>query len=186
MARRQDNQPLPSLSQMSSVVHSNMWGGHLWTTSSFIWIKLSHLSKLTEKHKLPVQHWRHCLKVFLHLSYTVVQEEDEAICACVCVRTDKTACFWENVSALPCELWENPTVVQRKTCKWKKWTSCVCTTNNMMLWQATILSCVGQKLYNFMFFIVCYLKSYYGLKRVKKKEKVFVVSTLNVSIRNIL
>lgn len=47
---------------------------------------------------------------------TLVQEEDEA----VCVWTDTAASFWENTSTLPCELWENSTVVKRKTKKGKK------------------------------------------------------------------
>lgn len=54
--------------------------------------------------------------------------------------------------ALPCELWENSTVVQEKTTKWKKTKTTriqrVCTTNNVMLWQATSLFCADKKIHN--------------------------------------
>lgn len=93
----------------------------------------NHLSKLTGSHKLSVWLWAHCLNVFVVWPSSLLQEEDEA----VCVWTDRAAeCFWENASALPCELWENSTVVQRMTTKWGK-KKCVCTTNNIMLWQET-------------------------------------------------
>lgn len=84
-------------------VHSIMRGGHVRTVRN----SFSLYQKQTNDRNQQA-HSSFLFPVF-HL-----QEDNEEV---VCEWTDIAMCVWENATALPCVLWENSTVAQRKKTK---------------------------------------------------------------------
>lgn len=131
-----------------------MWGWHLRTVRksfSLYWNLENHLSKINRDPQGSSLSLGSLFKGLCCLAFiSGTQLCRKRMMQCVFEQQIQQHASGKNASALPCELWENSTVVQRKTTKWKneKRTWRVCTTNDMMLWQTVSLFCVEEELCN--------------------------------------